>query len=160
MQDPNLTKLKQTRASNKQQTSEQTPGGPIAAAGPQLCKVESNNNKQHPTNQRASINQSTNNSGDEQYCSNSLQTRLYPKIGGKCNVKCFLNKHFRLRGLSGKYLRSRGPSKGLPLCKHLRKLQFERFAFCICDWNCTSFIPHSRVRFTTMVSSLFVVCFF
>jgi hypothetical protein len=57
MQDPNLAKLKQTRASNKQQTSEQAPRGPTAAAGPQLCKVESNNNKQHRTNQRASINQ-------------------------------------------------------------------------------------------------------
>jgi hypothetical protein len=57
MQDPNLAKLKQTRASNKQQTSEQAPRGPTAAAGPQLCKVESNNNKQHPMNQRASINQ-------------------------------------------------------------------------------------------------------
>jgi hypothetical protein len=57
MQDLNLAKLKQTRASNKQQTNEQAPRGPTAAAGPQLCKVESNNNKQHPTNQRASINQ-------------------------------------------------------------------------------------------------------
>jgi hypothetical protein len=57
VQDFNLAKLKQTRASNKQQTSEQAPRGPTAAAGPQLCKVESNNNKQHPTNQRASINQ-------------------------------------------------------------------------------------------------------
>jgi hypothetical protein len=80
MQDPNLAKLKQTRASNKQQTSEQVPRGPTAAAGPQLCKVESNNNKQHPTNQRASINQSTRNVGEEQYCPNSLQTRLYKKM--------------------------------------------------------------------------------
>jgi hypothetical protein len=57
MQDLNLAKLKQTRATSKQQTSEQAPRGPGAAAGPQLCKVESNNNKQHPPNQRASINQ-------------------------------------------------------------------------------------------------------
>jgi hypothetical protein len=72
MQDPNLAKLKQTRESNKQQTSEQVPKGPTAAAGPQLCKVESNNNKQHPANQRASINQSTRNVGEEQYWPNSL----------------------------------------------------------------------------------------
>jgi hypothetical protein len=57
MHDFNLAKLKQTRASNKQQTSEQAPRGPIASAGSQLCKVESNNNKQHPTNQHASNNQ-------------------------------------------------------------------------------------------------------
>jgi hypothetical protein len=50
MQDPNLAKLKQTTTSNKQQTNEQAPRGPNAAAGPQLCKVESNNNKQHRTN--------------------------------------------------------------------------------------------------------------
>jgi hypothetical protein len=56
MQDPNLAKLKKTRASSKQQTNEQEPRGPTAAAGPQLCKVESNNNKQHQTNQRASVN--------------------------------------------------------------------------------------------------------
>ena len=52
MQDPNLEKLKQTRESNKQQTSEKAPTGPTAAAGPQLCKVEANNNKQHLANQR------------------------------------------------------------------------------------------------------------
>ena len=51
MQDLNLAKLKQTRESNKQQTSEQAPRGPTAAARPQLCKVEANNNKQHPANQ-------------------------------------------------------------------------------------------------------------
>jgi len=51
MQDPNPAKLKKTRASNKQQTSEQAPRGPTAAAGPQSSKVESNNNKQHPMNQ-------------------------------------------------------------------------------------------------------------
>jgi hypothetical protein len=96
MQDPNLAKLKQTRASNKQQTNEQVPRGPTAAAGPQLCKVESNNNKQHPANQRASINQSTRNVGEEQYCPNSLQTRLYQKIRGKCIVTRLLSKHFRL----------------------------------------------------------------
>jgi hypothetical protein len=41
----------------KQQTSEQAQRGPSAAIGLQLCKVESNNNKQRPPNQRASINQ-------------------------------------------------------------------------------------------------------
>jgi hypothetical protein len=56
MEDPNLANLKQTRESNKTQTSEQAPKGPTIAAGPQLCKVESNNNKKHPSNQRASIN--------------------------------------------------------------------------------------------------------
>jgi hypothetical protein len=88
MQDPNLAKLKQTRASNKQQTSEQAPKGPTAAAGPQLCKVESNNNKQHPTNQGASTNQPTRNVGEEQYWPNSLHTRLYQKIRRKmyCNT--------------------------------------------------------------------------
>jgi hypothetical protein len=52
VQDPNLAKSKQTKASNKQQTSEQAPTGPTAAAGPQTCKLEPNNNKQQPTNQR------------------------------------------------------------------------------------------------------------
>jgi hypothetical protein len=56
MEDPNLAKLKKRRASNKQQTSEQAQRGPTTAAGPQLCKVESNKNKQHPANQGASIN--------------------------------------------------------------------------------------------------------
>jgi hypothetical protein len=51
MHDPNLAKLKKTRASNKQQTSEQAPRGQTAAVGPQLYKVESNNNKQHQANQ-------------------------------------------------------------------------------------------------------------
>jgi hypothetical protein len=50
MQDPNPVKLKKTRASNKQQTNEQVPRGPTAIAGPQFCKVESNNNKKHPVN--------------------------------------------------------------------------------------------------------------
>jgi len=50
MQDPNLSKLKQTRESNKQKTNEQVPKSPTAVAGPQLCKVESNNNKHHPMN--------------------------------------------------------------------------------------------------------------
>jgi hypothetical protein len=55
MQDPNLAKLKETRASNKQQNNEQAPKGPTAVAGPQLCKVESNNNKKHHrTNEKAS----------------------------------------------------------------------------------------------------------
>jgi len=40
----------------EQQTSEQ-PRRDSTAARPQLCKVEANNNKQHRTNQRASINQ-------------------------------------------------------------------------------------------------------
>jgi hypothetical protein len=57
VQDFNLAKLKQTIASNKQQTNEKAPRGPIIAAGPQFFKVESKNNKQHPTNQRVSINQ-------------------------------------------------------------------------------------------------------
>jgi hypothetical protein len=57
MQDPNLAKLKKTRESNKQQTNGQAPTGPTAAAGPQPCKFESNNSKEHPTNQRVSINQ-------------------------------------------------------------------------------------------------------
>jgi hypothetical protein len=57
MQDPNLAKLKQTRARNKQQPSEQAQRGPTAAVGPQLCKVESNTNKQHQMNQWTSINQ-------------------------------------------------------------------------------------------------------
>jgi hypothetical protein len=34
VQDFNLAKLKQTRERNKQQTSEQAPRGPTAAAGP------------------------------------------------------------------------------------------------------------------------------
>jgi hypothetical protein len=51
MQDPNLAKFKQTRASNKQQTNEQVPIGPTAATGPQLYKVESNKNKKHLANQ-------------------------------------------------------------------------------------------------------------
>jgi hypothetical protein len=57
VQDFNLAKLKQTRESNKQKISEQTPRGTTAAARPQLCKVESNNNNQHPMNQQASNNQ-------------------------------------------------------------------------------------------------------
>ena len=52
VQDPNLAKLKQTKASNKQQTSEQAPTGRTAGARPQTCKVEPNNNKQQPTNQQ------------------------------------------------------------------------------------------------------------
>ena len=52
MQDPNHAKLKKTRARSKQQTSEQAPRGLTVAAGPQLLKVESNNNKQHQTRQR------------------------------------------------------------------------------------------------------------
>ena len=48
----NLVNLKQTRANNKQQTSEKSPRGPTAAAGPQLCKFEANSNKKNPTNQR------------------------------------------------------------------------------------------------------------
>ena len=61
--------------------------GLIASTGPQLCKVESNNIKQHPMNQRASINQSTRNVGEEQYCQNLLQTRLYKIIRGiYCNT--------------------------------------------------------------------------
>jgi hypothetical protein len=51
VQDFNPGKLKQTRESNKQQTSQQAPRGPTVVARPQLCKVEANNNKQHPTNQ-------------------------------------------------------------------------------------------------------------
>ena len=51
MQGPNLAKLKQTRESNKQKTSEQAPRRPITAARPLLCKVESNNNKKHPADQ-------------------------------------------------------------------------------------------------------------
>jgi hypothetical protein len=87
MQDPNPAKLKQRRASDKQQTSEQVRRGPTAAAGPQLCKVESNNNKQHPANQRQASTKSTRNVGEEQYCPNLLQTRLYKKIGGiYCNT--------------------------------------------------------------------------
>jgi len=44
---------RQTRATTqcKQQTSEQAQRGPSVATGPQLCKVESNNNKQRPPNQ-------------------------------------------------------------------------------------------------------------
>jgi len=51
VKDFNLAKLKQTRARKKQQTCEQTPRGPTAT-GPQLCKVEAKNNKQHPRNQQ------------------------------------------------------------------------------------------------------------
>jgi hypothetical protein len=40
MKDPNLANLKQTRASKKQQTSEQVPRGQTVAAGSRLCKVE------------------------------------------------------------------------------------------------------------------------
>jgi hypothetical protein len=54
VQDFNLAKLKQTREINKQQTNEKAPRGPTVAAGPQLCKVEANNNKHHPGNQRTS----------------------------------------------------------------------------------------------------------
>jgi hypothetical protein len=54
VQDPNLAKLKQTKASNKQQTSEQARTGPTAGARPQPCKIEPNNKKQQPTNQRTS----------------------------------------------------------------------------------------------------------
>jgi hypothetical protein len=96
MQDPNLAKLKQTRASNKQKNSEQEPRSPTTTAGPQLCKFESNNNKKHPMNQRARIDQSTRNVSEEQYCPNSLQTRLYQKIEGKCIVTHLLSKDFRL----------------------------------------------------------------
>jgi hypothetical protein len=60
VQDFNLAKLKQTRASNKQQTSEKAPRRPTAPVGPQLCKVEANNNKQHPTNQRTNKQATTN----------------------------------------------------------------------------------------------------
>jgi hypothetical protein len=52
VQDFNIAKLKQTRASRKQKTSEKEPRGPTAAVGPQLCKVEENNNKQLTTNER------------------------------------------------------------------------------------------------------------
>jgi hypothetical protein len=60
VQDSNLAKLKQTKASNKQQTSEQAPTGPTAGARPQPCKVEPNNNKQQPnepTNKQQPVNQ-------------------------------------------------------------------------------------------------------
>jgi hypothetical protein len=40
-----------------QQTSEQPRRGPTAIVGCQLCKVESNNNNKHRTNQQTSINQ-------------------------------------------------------------------------------------------------------
>jgi hypothetical protein len=60
VQDLNLAKLNQTRASIKQQTSEQAPRGPTATAGPQFCKVEANNNKQHPLNQRTGEQATTN----------------------------------------------------------------------------------------------------
>jgi hypothetical protein len=93
---PNLAKLKLTKASNKQQTNEQAPKGPTAAIGPQLCKVDANNNNQHQANQGARINESTKNVGEEQYWSNSLHTRLYQKIGGKCIVTQLLRKHFML----------------------------------------------------------------
>ena len=52
MQDPNLAKPKQTKENNKQQTSEKPPISRTAGAGCQNCKVEPNNNKQKPTNQR------------------------------------------------------------------------------------------------------------
>jgi hypothetical protein len=52
VQDSNLANLKQTKARSKQQTSEKAPIGPTAGATPQPCKVEPNNNKQQPTNQR------------------------------------------------------------------------------------------------------------
>jgi hypothetical protein len=52
--------LKQTKARSKKQTSEQAPIGPNAGAGLQPCKVESNNNKQQPMNQRTSEQVATN----------------------------------------------------------------------------------------------------
>ena len=57
VQDPNLTKSKQTKASSKQQTNEQAPTGPTVGEGTQPCKVEPNNKKQNLTNQRTSNNQ-------------------------------------------------------------------------------------------------------
>ena len=72
----------------EQKTSEQPRRGPTTAARPQICKVESNNNKKHRMNQWKSINQWTSNVGEEQYCPNSLQTTLYQKNGRKlyCNT--------------------------------------------------------------------------
>jgi hypothetical protein len=52
--------LKQTKARSKQQTSEQAPTGPTAGVGPQPCKVEPNNNKKQPMNQRTSEQATTN----------------------------------------------------------------------------------------------------
>jgi hypothetical protein len=51
VQDFNLAKLKQTRANRKKKPVSKHQDVQLHAARPQLCKVEENNNKQHPTNQ-------------------------------------------------------------------------------------------------------------
>jgi hypothetical protein len=43
LQDPNLAKLKQTKARRKKKNSEQAPTSPTAGVGPQPCKIEPNN---------------------------------------------------------------------------------------------------------------------
>jgi hypothetical protein len=89
----------------EQQTSEQPRRARTASAGPQLCKVESNKNQNHGTKQRTRIEHSSSDADHERNC---IATHLY-------------NKHLRLPELLGKQLRLSGPSKGVGLCKHLRK---------------------------------------
>jgi hypothetical protein len=60
VEDFNLAKLKQTIENSKNKTSEEELRGPTAVVGPQLCKVEANNNKKHLANQQT-IEQATTN---------------------------------------------------------------------------------------------------
>jgi hypothetical protein len=89
----------------EQQTSEQPRRARTASAGPQLCKVESNRNQNHGTNQQTKIKHSSRDVDDEQNC---IATHLY-------------NNHLTLPELLGEQLRLSIPSKGVGLCKHLRK---------------------------------------
>ena len=89
----------------EQQTSEQPQRSRTASAGPQLCKVESNKNHNHGTKQRTRMEHKSRDTDHEQNC---IARHLY-------------NKHLRLAELLGKKLRLSGLSKGVGMCKHLRK---------------------------------------
>jgi hypothetical protein len=117
----------------EQQTSEQPRRARTASAGPQLCKVESNKNQNHGTKQRTRIDHSSNDVDHERNC---VAMHLY-------------NKHLRLAELLGKQLRLSGLSKGIGLCKHLRKYAV---------WQACSLEAHNnkeKIRHSNLVENVF-----
>jgi hypothetical protein len=117
----------------KKQTSEQPQRARIAIAGPQLCKVESNKNQNHGTKHQTRIEHSSSDADHEHNC---IATHLY-------------NNHLTLPELLGKQLRLSGSSKGIGMCKNLRKYA---------SWQTYSLEARNnkeKIRHSNMVENVF-----
>jgi hypothetical protein len=117
----------------KQQTSEQPRRARTAIAGPQLCKVESNKNQNHGTKHQTRIKHL---SSDADHERNYIATHLY-------------NNHLTLPEMLGKQLRLSGPSKGIGMCKHLRKYA----AWKTCSIEARN--NKAKIRHSNMVENVF-----